>query len=111
MPRDDRRRGRGDDDLTPPQQPTDSRSVTLRPRGTLFGMDKQAVKRRVRIAVSVFFILLSVAFCVLWWRSYRWADCLTVRSGSYNSYQVESVEGEFRTCHFPRAVTKRMSLV
>ena len=33
-------------------------------------MDKQAVIRRVRIAVSVFFGVLTVALCVLWVRSY-----------------------------------------
>ena len=34
-------------------------------------MDQQAVKRRVRIAVSVFFGVLTVAMCVLWVRSYN----------------------------------------
>ena len=33
-------------------------------------MDKQAVIRRVRIAVSVFFGVLTVAMCVLWATSY-----------------------------------------
>jgi hypothetical protein len=40
-----------------------------RPRGTLAGMDKQAVIRRVRIAASVFFGVLTVALRVLWVRS------------------------------------------
>lgn len=33
-------------------------------------MDKQAIIRRMRIAVSVFFGVLTVALCVLWVRSY-----------------------------------------
>ena len=33
-------------------------------------MDKQAIIRRVRIAVSVFFGVMTVALCVLWVRSY-----------------------------------------
>ena len=37
-------------------------------------MDKQAAIRRVRIAVSVFFGVVALAFCVLWVRSYSVAD-------------------------------------
>lgn len=55
MPRDDRRRGLGDDDVTPPQRPTDSRYVTLRPRGTLSGM---AVSRIAWPAVAAAYCLV-----------------------------------------------------
>ena len=40
--------------------------------------------RRLRIAVSVFFALVAVAFAVLWVRSYIKADTLTLRlSGNH----------------------------
>jgi hypothetical protein len=42
-----------------------------RHRGTLAGMDKQAVIRRVRIAVSMFFGVVTVALCLLWVASNR----------------------------------------
>ena len=42
-------------------------------------MDKQAVIRRVRIAVSVFFGVLTVALCVLWVRSYLHNRPITLR--------------------------------
>ena len=37
-------------------------------------MDKPTVIRRVRIAMSVFFGVLTVALCVLWVRSHWWSD-------------------------------------
>ena len=45
-------------------------------------MDKQAAIRRVRIAVSVFFGVLTVALCVLWVRSYWYVDTVSVTSKS-----------------------------
>ena len=46
--------------------------------------------RRLRIAVSVFFGLLTVALCLLWLRSYSWID--VVRKGTRG---VASSEGKF----------------
>ena len=58
-----------------------------RPRGTLTGMDQQAVKRRVRIAVSVFFGVLTVAMCVLWVRSYFWRERIVF--GTYGDRAIQ----------------------
>jgi hypothetical protein len=45
-------------------------------------MDRPQLIRRLRIAVSVFFAVVTLALCVLWVRSYWWRDnllfnCLT----------------------------------
>lgn len=53
-----------------------ARQKQRRPNGTLSGMDQPAVIRRVRIAVSVFFGVLTVALAVLWVRSYWHVDQL-----------------------------------
>jgi hypothetical protein len=51
-------------------------------RGTLAGMNKQVAIRRVRIAASVFFGVLTVLLVVLWVRSFFWMD-FAVHQGPY----------------------------
>jgi hypothetical protein len=64
-----------------------------RPRGTLAGMEKQAVIRRVRIAVSLFFGVLTVALCVLWVRSYSYSDQWHIRYWGKQSILLASKSG------------------
>jgi hypothetical protein len=51
-------------------------------------MDKPTAIRRVRIAVSVFFGVLTVAILVLWVRSYRTCDNVSIRDAQsgYHTY-------------------------
>ena len=60
-------------------------------------MDQQAVKRRVRIAVSVFFGVLTVAMCVLWVRSYFWRERIVFGTYGDRAIQFSHVLG---TLHF-----------
>jgi hypothetical protein len=64
-----------------------------RPRGTLSAMDKQAAIRRARIAVSVFFGVLTLVTCVLWVRSYWKADQLHFPLAGGSSCVVASKSG------------------
>ena len=59
-------------------------------------MDKQAVIRRVRIAVSVFFVTLTVALCVLWVRSYYVGDLLDFAPNSSNKLLIQSATGKIK---------------
>ena len=52
-------------------------------------MGKQVAIRRVRIAVSVFFGVLTVALCVLWVRSYETCDVLRVWRDKVLAVSVE----------------------
>jgi hypothetical protein len=85
-------------------------------------MDKQTIIRRVRIAVSVFFGVLTVALLVLWVRSYWRIDLLRrdipqmhiqsgqgviqvmrwnrPHSGIFASWQFDSIQPDFR--RFPQ---------
>ena len=50
------------------------------------------MRRRVRIAVSVFLGVVAVALCVSWVQSYWWDDSLTVKIGDRTIW-VESLDG------------------
>jgi len=56
-------------------------------------MDKQLAIRRVRIAVSVFFGVLTVALCVLWVRSYFSFDIWKLQPSSKRPIVVGSAYG------------------
>lgn len=51
--------------------------------------------RKLRIAVSVFFGVLTIVLCVLWVRSYWQVDSFTFRS-KHRSYELISVCGKVR---------------
>ena len=57
------------------------------------GMDKQAVIRCVRIAVSVFFGVLTVALVMFWVRSHWWADSVIDRVALIGGIHVQSSRG------------------
>jgi hypothetical protein len=42
-------------------------------------MDRTLIFRRLRIATSMFFALIAVALCLLWVRSYRTCDTVSIR--------------------------------
>jgi hypothetical protein len=51
------------------------------------------MKRRLRIAVSVFFALMAVVLCGLWVRSYSQYEMLVVPVGSEVDYDITSDRG------------------
>jgi hypothetical protein len=55
-------------------------------------MDRPQLIRRLRIAASVFFAVVTVALCVLWVRSYYLTDSLEIRTNE-RLFQVRSVVG------------------
>jgi hypothetical protein len=57
-------------------------SEACQPRGTLSGMEKQAVIRRIRLAVSLFFGLLTVALCLLWMCGEWQCELVEARTGA-----------------------------
>ena len=59
-------------------------------------MDKQAVIRRVRIAVSIFFGLLIVALCVLWMRSYFQREGIHIYVSNFGEIDTGSTSGRIR---------------
>jgi hypothetical protein len=65
-------------------------------RGRLTDMDKQAVKRCARIAVSVFIGVLMVAILALWVRSCTHVDTAGFVSRSGNTLAVTSARGELK---------------
>ncbi|MGE3241377.1 MAG: hypothetical protein AB7G28_07850 [Pirellulales bacterium] len=52
--------------------------------------------RKLRIAASVFFAVLTVALCVLWVRSYRQGSSICWANRNNSSYGCVSVAGEMR---------------
>ena len=64
------------------------------PRGTLAGMDKRAVKRRLRITTSIFFALVAAAFSVLWVRSHSCVTNAQLVTGAGRSFQGTSSFGK-----------------
>jgi hypothetical protein len=52
------------------------------------------MRRRLKIAWSVFFTLLTVALCVLWVRSYWWLDGVTRGVPDGAGYKLISLKGE-----------------
>jgi hypothetical protein len=56
-------------------------------------MDKQAVIRRVRIAGSVFFGVVTVVLCMLWVRSYWCRDVIRCRTSGSNVIVFASMKG------------------
>src|SRR5262245_49722511 len=70
------------------------------------------VPRSLRIAVSVFFALVAVAFAVLWVRSLTWADQYAVRVSSTYHLRVGSQLGSvwFDLDNSPRAISVTKSI-
>jgi hypothetical protein len=56
-------------------------------------MDQQAAIRRVRIAASVFFGVLTVALCVLWVRSHYRGDTVVFGISDHRGFVVDSSSG------------------
>jgi hypothetical protein len=52
-----------------------------------------AMVRRLRIAASVFFGLVTVALCVLSWRSYRYRDEINYRYWPDRAVEIVSIQG------------------
>jgi hypothetical protein len=52
--------------------------------------------RRLRIAMSVFFGVVTVALCVLWVRSYSWRDLAWARVPDFGSGSIASLNGKFQ---------------
>jgi len=52
--------------------------------------------RRLRIAVSVFFAVLTAALCVLWVCSYSWRDLVWARMPNFGTGSIASLNGKFR---------------
>jgi Na+/melibiose symporter-like transporter len=50
--------------------------------------------RKLRIAVSVFFAVLTVALCVMWVRSYKWRDVIRCRTSGSNVIVFASMKGK-----------------
>ena len=75
-------------------------------------MDKQAVIRRVRIAVSVFFGVLTVALCVLWVRSY-WRYDFVLRADKPNTQmRIHTLSGigQAQWTDFAMGVPRRVAV-
>jgi hypothetical protein len=66
---------------------------------------KRSTWVRFRIAVSVFFSLLTVAFCVHWVRSYWRCDVITHAGQQYRVFNSNS--GYLKFTGMPRAVTEQ----
>jgi hypothetical protein len=54
------------------------------------------MKRRLRIAVSVFFAVAAVLLCVLWVRSYWWRDRIVIPLTAARTLRVDSDHGKFQ---------------
>lgn len=62
-------------------------------------MDRPQLIRRLRIAASVFFALLTAAICVLWVRSYWWSDTIHFSAGHSSGGLSESHTGDIVVVH------------
>jgi hypothetical protein len=51
--------------------------------------------RKLLIAVSVFFGVLTIVLCVLWLRSYHWRDRLSVPFAATRMSRIDSDHGKF----------------
>lgn len=56
--------------------------------------------RSLRIAVSVFFGVVTVSLCALWMRSYWWLDAVQVGFGGRDTGHIQSFEGRVTTFRF-----------